>query len=175
MKKIKIENIPIDTMQSEADYLEKSMMYEGYCIITLFKDGLWTELSKKTPEIKKWVDNTEILKNIKGAYLLCLQKGKSDFPRHSDTQNESFGTSCGKLVRLHIPLITEKSIKTTCWNLESKPISHHMSVGNAYYFDTRKPHVISNESGINRVHLALDIEITQTVKDLLMDSPEISK
>ena len=70
----------------------------------------------------------------------------------------------GKIVRLHIPIITHDTVMMTSW-LPSGIAEFHMAKGECWWLDVSLPHKVVNKSHIDRVHLVVDIFNNDTIKE----------
>lgn len=67
-------------------------------------------------------------------------------PTHTDLQPDNW------IVRLHVPLITNKGAVFTMNDGE-----HHLDVGYAYKFNPLSPHAVENRGKDPRFHLVMDV------------------
>ena len=81
--------------------------------------------------------------------------------RHADTTNRSAGAMPGRYARLHIPIETNLGARMTSWGLDGRPNQQHMAPGRVWYLDQRKPHAAENQGASDRIHLVLDVLISQ--------------
>lgn len=135
----------------------------------------WTTLSAATPIIRNWVDNVPWMNGLERVRLFRMEskKGGGKLGRHSDIQDKSAGTRNGQLARFHLPLITHPDIRMTTWNLDGIRVSEHLVAGNLYYLDTRKPHAVNNDSPVDRVHLVIDVEVDEGVREVIRSGNEV--
>ncbi len=97
--------------------------------------------------------------------LMRLAPG-GELARHTDTDLDA-GASEGKIVRVHIPLISNEHCVFQSWDLDGSRSAVAMEVGSAYYLDTRKPHAVGNRGDSERVHVVVDcIANAETVEML---------
>jgi hypothetical protein len=76
--------------------------------------------------------------------------------RHADITDPDAGASEGKVVRVHIPLISSERCVFQSWSLDGNTSSMVMRPGTAAYLDVRKPHTAVNTGDTPRVHLVVD-------------------
>ena len=90
--------------------------------------------------------------------LMKLEPNDGELTRHADITDEDAGVSPGRLLRIHIPIITNPQVEFTQWMLDGSMRTAHMPARSAWYLDTRKPHRAINGGTTARVHLVLDVE-----------------
>lgn len=78
--------------------------------------------------------------------------------RHTDITDRASGTGDGQIIRLHIPLVTHPDITMSGWNLAGRRTDAHLPAWSLWYLDARKPHAVDNPTGIDRVHLVIDVQ-----------------
>jgi len=93
--------------------------------------------------------------------LMKLKAG-TIIAKHTDKVDKDI--SSGKLVRLHIPVITNKEVKMFSW-LKGGLAEFHMAKGECWWLDVSLPHKVENKSDIDRVHLVIDIYNNDTIKE----------
>jgi hypothetical protein len=98
--------------------------------------------------------------------LMRLAPG-GELSRHSDIADPDAGASEGKVVRVHIPLISNQRCLFQSWNPDGGRSALVMEVGSAYYLDRRKPHTAVNPGDTERVHLVVDCIANAETVDLL--------
>jgi hypothetical protein len=99
--------------------------------------------------------------------LMRLAPGGGELSRHADITDPDAGASEGKVVCLHIPLISNERCVVQSWGLDGSRSALVMEVGSAYYLDTRKPHTAINGGDTERVHLVVDCIANAETADLL--------
>jgi hypothetical protein len=99
--------------------------------------------------------------------LMRLAPGGGELTRHADITDPDAGVAPGRLLRIHIPLITNPGVRFEQWLLDGSRREAHMRAGEAWYLDTRKPHTATNRGATERVHLVLDVESSQALLELL--------
>jgi hypothetical protein len=98
---------------------------------------------------------------------LCALKG--ELIRHADVTRADLWTPQISLIRLHIPIVTHKSILFESWGLRGEHVKTHFARGHLYYLDSRKPHQVINHSPLDRIHLVVDVHTSPELRTL-MDS-----
>jgi hypothetical protein len=98
--------------------------------------------------------------------------------RHTDITDPDAGGSEGKVVRVHVPLISNEHCLFQSWGVDGRRSCLAMKVGTAYYVDRRKPHATVNTGTTPRVHLVVDciadaetVELLRTATPAPLDEP----
>jgi len=73
-----------------------------------------------------------------------LAPGGGQVSRHADITDPDAGASEGKVVCIHIPLISNDRSVWRSWGLDGNTSSIVMRPGTAAYLDVRKPHTAVN-------------------------------
>jgi hypothetical protein len=121
----------------------------------------FTALSKKFPEV------LTILKKLGNPVtdrirLMRLTPGGGELTRHTDLIGKSlYGMHIGGLLRVHIPIITNPDVEFTLWDYEGAKDITHMDAGVPCFLDIRKPHRALNAGATDRVHLVMDLVMTE--------------
>lgn len=137
----------------------------------------WTTMATRTPVIRSWVESISGWENLERVRLFKMTARPSlngNLRRHSDIQDKSAGTNIGQLARFHVPLLTHPDVKMTCWKSCGTQVQSHMSVGDVFYLDVRKPHAVANKSPVDRVHLVVDVVINQNTQQMISKSIEVN-
>lgn len=123
-----------------------------------------TPLRAQIPECEALIDlvpgkkhRVRLMKLAAGAALL----------RHADITDLDAGTADGKLLRIHIPLVSNPQTFVDQWELDGHVKSCNLKVGEVWYLDTRKPHGVRNEGKTDRIHLVMDVESSPELRRLL--------
>jgi hypothetical protein len=115
-----------------------------------------TELFDQLPSLKP------ILNLITGKKhrirLMKLESKSGILDRHTDSQSDYHGILNNKVLRLHIPLITNDKVVFSLWDLKGKLQKSKMKEGELWYLDVRKPHKAVNSGSTDRIHLVIDVE-----------------
>ena len=90
-----------------------------------------------------------------------------ELERHTDQVDPDSGVQDGKVMRFHFPLITNDDVVFTMWGVDGKPKSVNMQVGECWYLDTRKPHRAINNGNTDRIHLVVDVEADDKIRELI--------
>lgn len=81
-----------------------------------------------------------------GRVRLMRLSGGAEVDAHVDTNHY-----WNERVRVHVPVVTDPSVQFFCGDARI-----HMGAGECWIFDTWRQHKVTNESGIERVHLVVD-------------------
>ncbi|MFF1820382.1 aspartyl/asparaginyl beta-hydroxylase domain-containing protein [Kribbella sp. NPDC058245] len=133
----------------------------------------WTVLADQTPCIRELVESVDWWDRLERVRLLRMagRGGKGGkLGRHTDITDRNAGTRDGQIVRFHIPLITNPAIKMHSWNLSGREIATHLQPWRCYYLDARKPHAVVNPTGVDRVHLVVDVVSSPKVRAAIAGS-----
>ncbi len=123
-----------------------------------------TPIRPQFPEAEPLID---LVPGVKHRVRLMLLKAGSELLRHSDITDPDAGTADGKLLRIHIPLVTNPECFVLQWRLDGTLKKENLKVGEAWYLDTRKPHAVKNGGKSDRVHLVMDVESSPELRRLL--------
>jgi hypothetical protein len=100
--------------------------------------------------------------------LMKLRGGEGELTRHTDQVDPDQGLAVGKLARFHFPIITNADVKFTVWDIDNKPNTVNMKVGECWVLDVRKPHAAKNGGKDDRIHLVVDLVVTpEIIKNML--------
>lgn len=92
--------------------------------------------------------------------------------RHTDITDKASGTRDGQIVRFHLSLVTDPRITLSAWDLTGVEHPVHLPAWSLWYLDARKPHAVSNPTGVDRVHLVIDLRANEAVRRAIMDAEE---
>lgn len=107
--------------------------------------------------------------NIHRVRIMKLSCGGGELARHTDQVDPDVGTTDGKLMRFHFPLVTNSEVTFKSWNAKGISDTYHMENGECWYLDTRKPHSAVNFGNTDRIHLVVDVEVTDKLKEIFGD------
>jgi hypothetical protein len=99
--------------------------------------------------------------------LMRLAPGGGELTRHADITDPDAGVAPGRLMRIHVPLITNPRVLFRQWLLDGSQKERVMGTGEVWYLDTRKPHTAVNDGETGRVHLVMDVHSNDNLLDLL--------
>jgi hypothetical protein len=87
--------------------------------------------------------------------------------RHTDITDRAGGTADGRVVRFHVPVITDPAVTLTSWDLDGSNRTRHLAAWRPWYLDVRKPHAVTNASRATRVHLVIDLVSNARIRELI--------
>jgi hypothetical protein len=102
--------------------------------------------------------------------LMRLAPGGGEVSRRADITGPDAGASEGKLVRVHIPLISNERSVFQSWGLDGNTSSLVMRPGTAAYLDVRKPHTAVNMGATPCVHLVVDCYANEATVEMLRNA-----
>jgi hypothetical protein len=102
--------------------------------------------------------------------LMRLAPGGGEVSRHADITDPDAGASEGKVVCVHIPLISNEHCAFQSWGLDGNTSSMVMRPGTAAYLDVRKPHAAVNGGDTPRVHLVVDCYANAATVEMLRNA-----
>ena len=99
--------------------------------------------------------------------FMTLKPGGGELARHTDQTDPTWGTTDGKMVRLHIPIKTNDKVIFTSWDNNGERHIHNMKKGECWFLDTRRPHTAINGGDDIRIHLVADVWANDDVRNIL--------
>jgi len=104
-----------------------------------------------------------------GFERICLMRlaAGGEVSRHAEITDPEAGASEGKVVRVHIPLISNDHCVLRSWRLDGNASSMVVRPGTAAYLDIRKPHSAVNMGDTPRVHLVVDCYASAATVEML--------
>lgn len=123
-----------------------------------------TPLRAKIPECEPLI---AMVPGVKHRVRLMKLAAGAGLLRHADITDQDAGTADGKLLRIHIPIVTNTETFVDQWELNGHIKSCNLKVGEVWYLDTRKPHAVRNGGKTDRVHLVMDVESSPELRRLL--------
>jgi hypothetical protein len=132
----------------------------------------WTSLAADCPALMEFVTGVSWWSEMERVRLLQMsgRNGKGGaLGRHTDVGDKAQGTADGQIARFHTPLVTHPDIQLHTWDLTGVKTSTHLEAGKTYYLDARKPHAVTNPTGVDRVHLVVDVVCNQEVRDRIAE------
>jgi len=131
----------------------------------------WTVLAEKCPAMTRFARAVSDVYGPMERVRLMKMSGRGGkggkLGRHTDITDRNAGTKDGQIVRIHVPLVTERRIKMLAWDLDGNEIETHLPVGRMFYLDQRKPHAVINPTPHDRVHLTIDVVSNPVLRDAL--------
>lgn len=100
--------------------------------------------------------------------LMRLEPNEGELERHTDQTDKELGTSDGKIMRLHIPIITNDKVSFSSWDNNNIEIVKNMKEGELWYLDIRKPHRALNGGVTERIHLVIDVRANDAIREMLI-------
>ena len=127
-----------------------------------------TPLFDKFVEVRSLIDT-----KFPGADLhrvtLMRMKPNGVLQRHTDQIDWNHGLATGKLVRFHFPIKTNENVKFLAWEMNGNVLEYNMKVGEMWILDTRKPHKVVVMDDNERIHLTVDVRITEEIRNLILN------
>jgi hypothetical protein len=126
----------------------------------------WTDLVRRCPAMIDWI-GSQGWRNLERVRVLRMagRDGRGGrLGRHSDITDRSMGTRVGEVVRFHVPLVTHPDIAMHWWDLDGIERRTNLTDGDVWYLDARKPHAVSNPTGVDRLHLTVDVIVDDRVQ-----------
>tara|TARA_B100000029_G_scaffold89450_2_gene79160 strand:+ start:2739 stop:3941 length:1203 start_codon:yes stop_codon:yes gene_type:complete len=124
-----------------------------------------TELRKEFPLVEDILSSFKT--EIHRVRFMNLKPGDGELERHTDQVDPDLGISNGRLMRLHIPIVTNSKVEFTSWGTTGSKTIVNMEEGHCWYLDIRKPHRAINGGNSWRTHLVIDVVANEQVRGLL--------
>lgn len=133
----------------------------------------WTVLADRCPAMRELVESVSWWGRLERVRLLQMagrggRGGK--LGRHTDITDRDGGTRDGQVVRFHLPLVTDPKIVMRSWDLTGSQSATHLPAWTLWYLDARKPHAVTNPTGVDRVHLVADVVCDADVRQRISDA-----
>ena len=100
--------------------------------------------------------------------FMTLKPGGGELARHTDQTDPTWGTTNGKMIRMHMPLKTNPAVIFSSWDNNGKQDYYNMKKGECWFLDTRRPHTAINGGDDIRIHLVADVWANDEVRNLLI-------
>jgi hypothetical protein len=126
-----------------------------------------TVLRKNFPEVEsllKLFGDT----NVHRIRFMRLSPGGGELTRHTDQVDPDSGGSLGKLARIHIPIETNPNVEFMVWEPNGNKKVVNMRIGECWFLDTRKPHMVINNGDKERIHLVIDVETDNKLREMIL-------
>jgi mannose-6-phosphate isomerase-like protein (cupin superfamily) len=171
-------------MLQELEALESDRVWLSHPDYTVAKSGDWTAIAMVStdgdhtgPDSLRYngeATATPTALLLKSPYLLSVfEKFKTRVHRvrlmnlkpgtkiaeHRDYGAQRYSYERG-FIRVHIPIRTHERV---AWRLRGEKVN--MQPGEAWYINVCEPHSVENLSDVNRVHMVLDMEVNDWVRD----------
>ena len=124
-----------------------------------------TELRKEFPLVEDILSSFKT--EIHRVRFMNLKPGDGELERHTDQVDPDIGISNGRLMRVHIPIVTNSKVEFTSWGITGSKTIVNMEEGHCWYLDIRKPHRAINGGNSWRTHLVIDVVANEQVRGLL--------
>lgn len=135
----------------------------------------WTVLADRCPGTRALVEAVSWWGQLERVRFLRMagRGGKGGkLSRHTDVTDRAAGTRDGQITRFHIPLVTHPDITMSAWNLHGNTAAVHLTPWSAWYLDARKPHAVTNPTGVDRIHLVVDVVADGRVREKILGGRE---
>ena len=96
--------------------------------------------------------------------LMKLEAG-TKISKHTDKVDKDIKSR--KIIRLHIPIITNDNVKMISWLDKNTPMELKMKKGEWWWLDVSKAHSVLNESDVDRVHLVIDVFVNNYMSEVM--------
>lgn len=126
---------------------------------------MWTEAAEAFPITRELLDRIPGQKER--VRFMRLASGNGELTRHADITDRDAGVADGKIARLHLPIRSHPAVQFTAWAATGYRIDVNMKPGDLWYLDQRKPHMVKNDSPVDRVHLVVDVLSSPELRRML--------
>ena len=127
-----------------------------------------TELRMRLPQVEYPLETVNLFgSNLHRIRLMRLAPNGGELERHTDQVDPDTGVKNGNVMRFHFPLITNEDVLFTIWQVDGTKKTIHMREGECWYLDTRKPHSAVNNGTTDRIHLVVDVEANDKIRELI--------
>ena len=178
-----LQNLDLKYTNHNSNY-NKKQSWQALSILGFEKDSKYVDKKAANTENRPLVQTDlydllegkkkllgEFLNKIPGKFdrvrFMTLKPGGGELQRHTDQTDPTWGTTDGKMIRLHIPLKTNKNVIFTSWNNDGERKTYNMKKGECWFLDTRRPHTAINNGDDIRIHLVADVWTNDNVRNLL--------
>ena len=137
----------------------------------------WTVLADRMPATRELVESVSWWGNVERVRLLRMA-GRTDgkpgvLGRHSDITDRFAGVADGMIARFHLPVLTKSDVTMTAWGIDGLPRTAHLAPDALWYLDARKPHSVTNASGVDRVHRVVDVISDSVTRGMIRSGMEV--
>jgi hypothetical protein len=137
----------------------------------------WTVLADRMPHTRAFIEGVSWWGNVERVRLLRMSARVDGKPgilgRHSDITDRFAGTADGMIARFHLPIVTHPQVTMTAWGIDGLPRKAHLAPDAVWYLDARKPHSVTNASGLDRVHLVVDVIADENSRNMICAGREV--
>lgn len=130
----------------------------------------WTVLAARCPATRALLESVGWWGRLERVRFLRMagRGGKGGrLSRHTDVTDRAAGTRDGQITRFHIPIVTDPAITMSAWNLDGRTAAVHLPAWSMWYLDARKPHAVTNPTGVDRIHLVVDVVADGRVREVI--------
>lgn len=127
----------------------------------------YTKYLDNLPYIKEVLNDIESLFGEKLGLIRILKlTNHTEIPEHSDGME--FSLNRGNVLRLHVPIATDENV---LFYINKQP--YGLKAGNLYYTDVSFKHKVVNNSDIDRIHMVIDVPLTDKTRAIVKKSLKI--
>jgi hypothetical protein len=126
-----------------------------------------THLRENFSEVDELLRRFE-LQELHRIRFMSLAPGGGELSRHTDQVDPDSGGSIGKLARLHFPIVTNDKVEFVVWEPNGNRKTVNMKVGECWFLDTRKPHMVVNNGDEKRIHLVIDVVTNEKLREHIL-------
>lgn len=149
---------------------EMSKQWKEENKMRLLADPRATTAAQHFPATLKAVERIAPLSECDRVRFMRLRCKNGELSRHADITERQAGPADGKIVRLHVPLVTSPAVHFFGWTARGKRIERTIPEGALFYLDMRKPHAVTNtDPNLDRVHLVVDCFSTAKLRELISE------
>ena len=184
-----LQNLNLKYTNHNSNY-NKKQSWQALSILGFEKDSKYVDKKAANTENRPLVQTDlydllegekkllgEFLDKIPGEFdrvrFMTLKPGGGELKRHTDQTDPTWGTTDGKMVRLHIPLKTNENVIFTSWNNNGERKKYNMKKGECWFLDTRRPHTAINNGNDIRIHLVADVWSNDKIRNILRQNETI--
>jgi len=184
-----LQNLDLKYTNHNSNY-NKKQSWQALSILGFEKDSKYVDKKADNTEDRPLVQTDlydllegekkllgEFLDKIPGKFdrvrFMTLKPGGGELKRHTDQTDPTWGTTDGKMVRLHIPLKTNENVIFTSWNNNGERKKYNMKKGECWFLDTRRPHTAINNGNDIRIHLVADVWSNDKIRNILRQNETI--
>lgn len=126
-----------------------------------------THMRQEFSEVDKLIAYLGIDGALHRIRFMRLAPGNGELSRHTDQVDLDMGVKIERLARIHFPIQTNENVIFTSWNYDGTKTDVNMKENECWYLDIRKPHKAINNGQTERIHLVIDVEVTERLLDRL--------
>lgn len=99
--------------------------------------------------------------------FMRLRAGGGELTRHADITDRQAGVKDGRIIRLHVPIVTNPQVLFSAWTARGARLDVRFPTGALCYLDQRKPHTAINAGSTDRIHLVVDAFANDDLRSLI--------